>query len=88
MISREEAKKLINDLFEEEALVVGGMAAIHEIEDDLVWRLIKNFDVIRSKILRRLGDKDSTGDEGVTEQSPDVNPHPAIQEFLMKLRRT
>ena len=35
MISRTEAKELINDLFEEEALVIGGLVAVHEVDDDL-----------------------------------------------------
>ena len=53
MISTVDATALINELFEEEALVIGGLVAVHEMDDDLVWRLIQNFDVIRGQILRR-----------------------------------
>jgi hypothetical protein len=85
MITTEEAKNLINDLFEEVALVIGGLAAVHEMDDDLIWRLVKNLDVIRGKLLRRLDDR--TSESGVPERRPNLKPHPAIEDFLQNLRR-
>ena len=85
MITTAQARDLINDLFEEEALVIGGLVAIHEMDDDLVWRLVKNLDVIRVKILRRLDDEGAHDD--VETRRPDVRPHPAIEDFLLSLRR-
>lgn len=86
MFTKTEARALIDDLFEEEALVLGGLVAVHDVDDDLVWRLVKNLDVIRGKVLRRLGDDD--GGDGATEphRRANVNPHPAIEDFLIKLR--
>ena len=87
MISKTEARSLLNDLFEEEALVIGGLIAVHDMDDDFVWRLVKNLDVIRSKMLRRLEDstqpKSSDGQSGHSK----LKPHPAIEEFLLKLKR-
>lgn len=85
MITTEEAKDIINDLFEEEALVIGGLAAVHEMDDDLIWRLMKNLDVIRGKALRRLDDR-TCGSEA-PESRPNLRPHPAIEDFLQNLRR-
>lgn len=87
IISTAEAKELINDLFEEEALVIGGLVAVHEMDDDLVWRLVKNLDVIRGKMLCRLDDRDP--DDGGTSppRRPNLKPHPAIEDFLLSLRR-
>ena len=85
MISKADAKALINDLFEEEALVIGGLVAVYEVDDDLVWRLIKNLDVIRGKILRRLEDQ---APADVPLRRPNLKPHPAIEEFLRSLRET
>jgi hypothetical protein len=87
MISKAEAKELINDLFEEEALVLGGLVAVHEMDDDLVWRLVKNLDVIRGKILRRLEDNELTDDTAVPPRGPNLKPHPAIEDFLLSLRK-
>jgi len=86
MISTAEARDPINDLFEEEALVIGGLVAVHKMDDDLVWRLIKNLDVIRVKVLRRLDDE-PPGDDGKSwYHRPNMKPHPAIEDFLLSLR--
>lgn len=83
MLSKADVKALINDLFEEEALVIGGLIAVYELDDDLVWRLIKNLDVIRGKILRRLDDQAPTE---APPRRPNLKPHPAIEEFLRSIR--
>jgi len=83
MISTVEARSLINNLFEEEALVIGGLVAVYEVDDDLVWRLMKNLDVIRGRILRRLEDQ-TPADE--LPRRPNLKPHPAIEEFLRSIR--
>lgn len=88
MISKAEARELIDDLFEEEALVIGGIVAVHDIDDDLVWRLVRNLDVIRGKALRRLGDKNGGAAAGEALRRPNLKPHPAIEDFLLKIRRT
>ncbi len=87
MIAKSEVRDLITDLFEEEALVIGGLVAVHKVDDDLVWRLVKNLDVIRGKILRRLEDEAPT--EKTDSPLPETNPtpHPAIEDFLLSLRR-
>jgi hypothetical protein len=87
MLSTSEARALINDLFEEEALVIGGLVAVHRMDDDLVWRLVKSLDVIRGKILRRLEDRARPDDEEPRPRRPDSKPHPAIEDFLLSLRR-
>ena len=87
MISKAEVKDLILDLFEEEALVIGGLVAVHKIEDDVVWRLVKNIDVIRRKVLRRLEDKAPEEGDGSPPRRPNLKPHPAIEDFLLSIRR-
>lgn len=88
MFSKTEAKQLINDLFEEEALVLGGLVAVHRVDDDLVWRLVKNLDVIRGKALRRVEARGGTQDaHGGVAARPDLKPHPAIEDFLFTVRR-
>jgi hypothetical protein len=87
MISRDEAKKIILDSFEEQALVIGGLVAVHNVEDDLVWRLMKSFDVILGKALKRLHVPSSDRDQESAAGRVNVKPHPAIEEFLLKLGR-
>ncbi|MBK8164636.1 MAG: hypothetical protein IPK64_01605 [bacterium] len=87
MISKAEARDLINDLFEEEALIIGGLVAVHVVDDDLVWRLVKSLDVIRGKILRRIEDEESEREITHQCQADNGKPHPAIEEFLLSVRR-
>lgn len=87
MISKAEARALINDLFEEEALVIGGLVAVHVVDDDLVWRLVKCLDVVRGKILRRIEDEESADESAPQLHRPNLKPHPAIEDFLLSLRQ-
>lgn len=86
MLTKTEAKDLINDVFEEEALVLGGLVALHDVEDDLVWRLVRNLDSIRGRALRSLDDSELPEAEEAGPKRPDLRPHPAIEEFLLRIR--
>ena len=87
MITKAEARELITDLFEEEALLIGGLVAVHKVDDDLVWRLVKNLDVIRGKTLRRIEAREKNGGNGGATARPNLKPHPAIEDFLLAMRR-
>lgn len=87
MMRKADVKELIDDLFEEEALVIAGLAAVHEVDDELVRRLMSNLHVIRGRALRRLAVEPAGG--SVAASQPDsLSPHPAIDEFLRSLRRS
>jgi len=85
LIEKTEVRELILDLFEEEALAIGGLVAVHDVEDDLVWRLMRTLDVIRGRALRRLDDKVLDDEAGPPPRTA-VKPHPAIENFLLSLR--
>ena len=61
MMRKAEVKDLILELFEEEALVLGGLVAVHKVDDDVIWRLVKNLDAIRRKALRPVSPTVSSG---------------------------
>ena len=89
MLKIDEARDMVDEIFEEEALLIGGILAVHGMEDDLVWRLIRNLDVIRGRVMRRLNDReeDECDGNGSPEKPINLKPHPAIQDFLIKIRR-
>ena len=85
MIAGTDVREIVNDLFEEEALLIGGLIAVHRLDDDFLWRLVKNLDVIRGRFLRRI-----EAGETCEETAPshvDLRPHPAIESFLENIRR-
>lgn len=87
MITKAKARELILDLFQEEALVIGGLAAVQGLDDDLVWRVMRSLDVILTKSLRRLESSNTAGPDKEDRESVNTKPHPAIEDFLLKLRR-
>jgi len=86
MLTKTEVKELINDVFEQQALVLGGLVAMHGMEEELVWSLVRSMDTIRTRTLRSL-DCAGPAEEDAGEGRVDLKPHPAIEDFLLKLRR-
>lgn len=100
MIKIDEARDMVDDIFEQQALLIGGILAVHGMEDDTVWRLIRNLDVIRGRVMRKLDDREDEDDvpddvlhdkcacpREDAHREVNLKPHPAIQDFLIKIRR-
>ncbi|MCK6470851.1 MAG: hypothetical protein L6R28_03815 [Planctomycetes bacterium] len=87
MVTESEVQELLNELFEQQALSLGGLVALHGLDDELVWRLVKNLDVIRSRFMRRIRVKRRNRADDTALLRPCARPHPAIQHFLSRLRR-
>lgn len=87
MMSKAEVKDLIRDLCREQALVIGGLVAVHRVDDDVVWRLVKNMDLIRRRFLRRLDDDGPDDGGAAIPKRPNLKPHPAIEDYLSMLGR-
>lgn len=86
MMDKDEARNLIDDLFEEEALMIGGLVALFELRDDVVRHLVKALDFVRRKSLRRIEDASSAGGAEPARRGATLRPHPAIADFLRSVR--
>jgi hypothetical protein len=73
MTNPAEVKELIDEVLEEQALAIGGLAADYGMEDRVIRGLIKSLSSIRDRAIRRLDEEQV--------------PHPAIVEFLARLGR-
>lgn len=87
-ISKAEARALLAEVFEETALVLGGLVAVDRVDDDFVWRFVRGLDVVRSKAVRRIEDCDAGPGASAAPGESAFRPHPAIEDFLLKLRRS
>jgi hypothetical protein len=83
MYTRAEVRSFIDDIFEEEALIVGGLVVMQDVPDRLVWRVVRSLDQIHSRTVHRLRNQPSSGRQ---PRRPNLSPHPAIQSFLLRLR--
>lgn len=80
-----EHEALIRDAFDDIALLVGSIAAIHSLDDDILWSLMKRLDRIRVKLLRSLQGGAAREDfEPASMQPP--RTHAAVDEFLARNR--
>ena len=83
--SRSNPESLVRESLDDIALVIGSAAALHHIDDDLVWSVMKRLDRIRVRLLRDL--------KGLAPcdrfQPNPVKPprlHAAVEEFLVRNR--
>lgn len=84
MMSEAEVKEMLDRVFEEEALIIGGLVALYEVNDDVVSKIMNGLDAVREKEMRRL--ERGRAKENGARSRPDFTPHPAIEEFLAKVR--
>lgn len=84
MLHEDAVRDLVDDVFEEEALAIGGLLALYHVEETAVQRLFASLTVIRDKTLRRIGGGTQAA---VSEERPRSEPHPVVEEFLARLGR-
>jgi hypothetical protein len=86
MFSKEEVKTLLDELLEEEALLIGGSVALQRIDDGFIWKLMKSLDQIRDRFMAKI--ENTPDDFPDIDDHLDLTPHPAIEHFLLKLKRS
>jgi len=71
-------QKLINQIFQDIALLLGGVVALHrnEISDDVVWMLTKDLKRLHAQYTNK----------PKKNQKVDLKPHPAIADLIKKVR--
>ena len=76
---------LVREALDDIALLIGSAAAIHHLDDDLVWSLMKRLDRIRVRVLRDLA---GLSPREELELNPAWPPriHAAVDEFLARNR--
>ena len=81
------SKQLVQQLLEEEALAVGGLLAVHDVDDEFVWQLFQALDSIGEKYLAEVSGGVSNDLTPTPGGARKTQPHPAVAEFLARIRR-
>jgi hypothetical protein len=79
----EAAARVVTDAFNEVALLIGGAAAVNDLPDELLWRLLRSLERARRRLCHRLSIPE--GDHEAREVGP-LPTHPAVEEFLSRSR--
>jgi hypothetical protein len=80
-------ESIIQDAFEDVALLIGGAASLHQLEDPLVRILIRRLDHVRSRALARLARTDSSATRASKSGKP-CPLHPAVELYLRNQQLT
>jgi hypothetical protein len=83
--SNSDTEGLVRQSFDDIALVIGGVAVLHHLDDDLTWTLMKRLDRIRVRLLRGLKGISRRDDFEPTVAKP-PRVHAAVDEFLVRNR--
>lgn len=81
----DDVQKLLDETFKDVALVTGGIFVVHNVDDKVVWQVMKHLDLAHDNARAKL-----TGFEGLQraeQQRQDYAPHPAVEALMMKLNR-
>jgi hypothetical protein len=74
-------EEIFRDAFEDVALLIGAVAAVHRFRDDLVWTLLRRLDRVRLRALARLS-CDGSGAPGASAPGRPQRSHAAVEQFL------
>jgi hypothetical protein len=84
-MDRQAVREIVTEIFEEEALLLGGIVAVCPVEDEVVWRLVRGLDRLRRRVMQRIDDA-SPAAPADRAQAAGAEPHPAIERFLREIR--
>jgi hypothetical protein len=82
MRNNAELRYIVDGLFIEAALAIGGLVATHRVGDTLVWQLMRCLDAIRQRAVCRLEAEDNQKRSTPMCRPSAAKPHPAIEHFL------
>jgi hypothetical protein len=86
VVTKAEVRGLIDELFEKEGLVIGGLVAVHQIDGELVWSLVRRRNVICGKVLRRAESKASVDRDDAPAPRTNLKLPTASEEFRTAVR--
>lgn len=80
-----DVQRLLDDIFEEQALVVGGLMELHDASAVFVRQFFKSLAATRTHALERLAGGDTTP---AAVRGSGAAARPAVEEFLAEIGRS
>lgn len=76
---------LLKGMLKEQLCCMGRVFARHGVHDDVIWEMVKGFDVIYQRALRQA---ENSGNVGAPDPSVHkMDPHPGLMYLLEKVER-
>lgn len=74
----------LKKMLKEQLCCLGRVFARHQVQDDVIWEVVKGFDVIYLKIKEQIN---STATEASNSYIYKMEPHPGLMYLLEKLEK-
>jgi hypothetical protein len=78
-----EVQKLVDDTFEDIARVLEGIFAVHVVEDEVIWQVMKHLGMCHDTALAKL---EGLGDKSASRPRRAPGTHPAVEALLLQLK--
>ena len=76
---------LLKGMLKEQLCCMGRVFARHSVPDDVIWEMVKGFDVIYQRAVRQA---ENSGNVGTPDHSVHkMEPHPGLMYLLEKVER-
>lgn len=79
-------RKALDETFRDVALVLGGIFAVHEVQDEAVWQVMKHLDIAHENALAKVDGLDPAARRPAYPKH-EYEHHPAVEALLLKLSR-
>ena len=87
MSSPDTAEAIIQDAFEDVALLIGGAAVLHQMEDGVLRTLLRRLERVRGRLLSQFARVHGAGVREPAMACP-CHTHPAVERFLRRNRHS
>lgn len=85
MLSGREIGQVVDRIFREEVLILGGLLAVHQVPSAFVHMYLVSMERVRQRAHRRLRSRMGKSSGGTGNQAPCLDRHPEIERFLARL---
>lgn len=82
-MEKEKELKILKEMLKEQLYCLGRIFARHEVPDDVIWEVVKGFDLIYQKIKKQ--SEISSGKKESGSRIYKMEPHPGLTYLLEKI---
>ena len=75
---------LLRKMLREQLCCIGRIAARHQVPDDVIWEIVKGFEILYMRACREAGE---TVSDDATPTPPRKEPHPGLVYLIEKIGR-
>lgn len=85
MLSGRDVSQVVDGIFREEVLILGGLLAVHQVPSAFIHMYLVSMERVRQRAHRRIRCRAGKAGGAADSQPPRLDRHPEIERFLARL---